>query len=60
MFRGCLPKAAKPTMLSRAPTTGPFRSPPTSRMYVIPTMPDSAMLTNVGLMPATAMKSVCA
>ena len=28
---GCLPNAAKPTIDSRAPITGPFSSPPTAR-----------------------------
>ena len=30
MFRGCLPNAAKPTMVKIAPMTGPFSSPPTA------------------------------
>ena len=32
MLRGCLPNAAKPTIVKIAPITGPFKSPPTSRM----------------------------
>ncbi len=32
MLRGCLPNAAKPTIVKIAPITGPFRSPPTARM----------------------------
>ena len=30
MFHGCFPNAAKPTMVSMAPMTGPLRSPPTA------------------------------
>jgi hypothetical protein len=29
-LRGCLPQAAKPTIVRMAPMTGPFKSPPTS------------------------------
>ena len=32
MFRGCLPKAAKPTIVKIAPMTGPFSSLLTARI----------------------------